>query len=65
MSRRTYGVLQISQRHPKLFARMHGIAERARVIRGEPYTWPMVPWRSDKPARRRDEPRSSRFGELA
>jgi hypothetical protein len=43
----------------------HEAAERARVIRGEPYTWPQVPWRSDKPARRRDEPRSSRFGELA
>lgn len=43
----------------------HERAEQARVIRGEPYTWPMVPWRSDAPARRRDEPRPSRFGELA
>jgi len=43
----------------------HEAAERARVIRGEPYTWPQVPWRSDaSPARRRGEPRASRFGDL-
>jgi len=42
----------------------HERAEQARIIRGEPYLWPMVPWRTDKPSRRRDEPRASRWGNL-
>ncbi len=64
MSRRTYGLLSIAQRHPRLFAAMHPQREQARIIRGEPYTWACVPWRTDKPARRRDEPRASRWGDL-
>ena len=39
-------------------------AQQSRVLRGEPYIWAQVPWRSDTPARRRGEPRASRFGDL-
>jgi len=64
MSRRTYGLLSIAQRHPRMFAAMHATAAD-RIIRGEPYSWhPLVPWRTDKPARRRDEPRASRWGDV-
>lgn len=43
----------------------HRCNEAARVIRGEPYTWPQVPMRTDGPTRRRlDGPRASRFGDL-
>jgi hypothetical protein len=86
MSRHTYGLLSIAQRHPRLFAAMHkpshdcatlrgGVIcrvcdletieqEQRRILRGQPYTWACVPWRTDKPARRRDEPRASRWGDL-
>lgn len=68
-ARRTYGLLSIAQRHPRMFAAMHRAQpvadDLARVVRGQPYTWPQVPWRSDAPARRRNEPRASRFGEMA
>ena len=40
-------------------------AEQTLVVRGEPYIWPQVPWRNDAPARRRDEPRASRWGDLS
>lgn len=43
-------------------AAKHDRSEQRRIVRGEPYIWP-IPWRSDSPARRRDEPRPSRFGE--
>lgn len=82
--RRTYGLLSIAQRHPRLFARMHERAKDAhhvplaqecetaasmlRTLRGEPYIWAAVPWRSDRAQRpaadRRTGPRASRFGEL-
>jgi hypothetical protein len=94
MSRRIYGLLQIAQRHPRMFAAMHATATdlsdvrdggdgfqlpnsamsfaqdcadavaKLRTLRGEPYTWACVPWRTDTPARRRDEPRASRWGDL-
>lgn len=94
MSRRTYGVLQIARRHPRLFTALHRSADdradvrdgsdgypranaamrfaleceaataQLRTLRGEPYIFANVPWRSDAPARRRYEPRASRFGDL-
>ena len=64
MTRRTYGIMTIARRHPRLFAAMHPVREQARVVRGEPYLWACVSWRTDKPARRRDEPRASRFSDL-
>jgi hypothetical protein len=95
MTRRTYGLLQIAQRHPQMFSAMHRKAEdlsdvldgndgfprandamrfamdcdeavaRLKILRGEPYLWPQVPWRTETPHRRRDEPHPSRFGDLA
>lgn len=44
--------------------REHEAAELRRVLAGEPYIWPQVQWRSETPARRRGEPRSSRFADL-
>lgn len=42
----------------------HQRAETRRILAGEPYLWPQVAWRSETPARRRGEPRSSRFADL-
>lgn len=68
MSRRTYGLLSIAQRHPRMFAAMHHKVEAARVVRGEPYTWANVPMRTDRlprpAAERRSGPRASRWGDL-
>lgn len=38
--------------------------EQLRVLRGEPYRWRDVPWRSDSPQRRRIDPSPSRFNDL-
>lgn len=42
----------------------HQRSETRRILAGEPYLWPQVAWRSETPARRRGEPRSSRFADL-
>lgn len=68
MSARTYTVLAIARRHPKLYAALRAPKSGAWTpITGSAaqwWQWRNVPWRSDAPARRRDEPRASRFGGL-